>query len=52
MYSQPDIQDSIEVKMMELQEKKKELINGAFIMPDEDRRRQRIQDILNIFSIK
>lgn len=42
---------SIEVKMMELQEKKEELINGAFIMPDEDRRRQRIQDILNIFSL-
>jgi hypothetical protein len=37
--------------MMELQEKKEELINGAFIMPDEDRRRQRIQDILNIFSL-
>jgi hypothetical protein len=37
--------------MMELQKKKEELINGAFIMPDEDRRRQRIQDILDIFSL-
>lgn len=43
--------ESIEIKMMELQEKKKELINGAFVMPGEDGRCQRIQDILTIFGI-
>ena len=37
--------------MMAIQAKKEELISGAFHMPDEDRRRQRIDDILNIFNI-
>merc|ERR1719285_1076357 len=36
---------SIEESMVQMQEKKKDLINGAFHMPDEDRRRQRIDDI-------
>ena len=37
--------------MMQIQAKKEELISGAFHMPDEDRRRQRINDIINIFNI-
>ena len=37
--------------MMEIQAKKEELISGAFHMPDEERRRQRINDIMNIFNI-
>ena len=36
---------------MEIQAKKEELISGAFHMPDEERRRQRINDIMNIFNI-
>ena len=36
---------------MLIQAKKEELISGAFHMPDEDRRRQRIEDVLNIFNI-
>ena len=36
---------------MQIQAKKEELISGAFHMPDEDRRRQRINDIINIFNI-
>jgi len=43
---------SIEESMVQMQEKKKDLINGAFHMPDEDRRRQRIDDILNIFNLQ
>jgi len=43
--------DSIEEKMLEIQEKKKDLISGAFHMPAEARRRQRIDDIRNIFGI-
>jgi len=43
--------ESIEENMMAIQAKKEELISGAFHMPDEDRRRQRINDILNIFNL-
>jgi len=43
--------DSIEEKMLEIQKKKKDLISGAFHMPAEARRRQRIDDIRNIFGI-
>jgi SNF2 family DNA or RNA helicase len=43
--------DTIEEKMMEIQNKKKDLIAGAFHMDGEDRRRERIADIRNIFNI-
>ena len=43
--------DSIEEKMLEIQDKKKDLIAGAFQMPAEERRRQRVDDIRNIFGI-
>jgi SWI/SNF-related matrix-associated actin-dependent regulator of chromatin subfamily A3 len=43
--------ESIEEKMMAIQAKKEELISGAFHMPDDERRRQRINDVLNIFNI-
>ena len=43
--------DSIEEKMLEIQAKKKDLISGAFHMPEDDRRRQRVQDIMSIFGI-
>ena len=36
---------------MDIQAKKEELISGAFHMPDEERRRQRINDIINIFNL-
>ena len=37
--------------MLEIQNKKKDLITGAFHMPEEERRRERINDIRNIFGI-
>jgi len=43
--------DSIEETMVEIQTKKKDLISGAFHMDTEERRRQRVVDIRNIFSI-
>jgi len=43
--------DSIEEKMVEIQNKKKDLISGAFHMAPEERRRQRVADIRNIFNI-
>ena len=43
--------ESIEGRMMEIQRKKKDLITGAFHMPEEERRRQRIDDIRTIFGI-
>ena len=43
--------DSIEETMVEIQTKKKDLISGAFHMDTEERRRQRVGDIRNIFSI-
>ena len=43
--------DSIEEKMLEIQAKKQDLISGAFQMPEEERRRQRVQDIMSIFGI-
>ena len=43
--------DSIEGQMMEIQNKKKDLITGAFHMPEEERRRQRIDDIRTIFGV-
>merc|ERR1719300_329980 len=43
--------NSIEEKMLEIQAKKKDLINGAFTMQAEARRRERIDDIRNIFGI-
>ena len=44
--------ESIEGKMIQIQNEKKNLISGAFHMPEEERRRQRIEDIKTIFGIK
>merc|ERR1712130_964338 len=38
------MKDSIEEKMLDIQGKKKDLINGAFHMPADDRRMQRVDD--------
>ena len=43
--------DSIEERMIQIQNDKKNLISGAFHMPEEERRRQRIGDIRTIFGI-
>ena len=43
--------ESIEGKMIQIQNDKKNLISGAFHMPEEDRRMQRIDDIRTIFGI-
>jgi len=43
--------NSIEGQMMDIQNKKKDLITGAFHMPEEARRRQRVDDIRTIFGI-
>ena len=43
--------ESIEGKMIQIQNEKKNLITGAFHMPEEERRRQRIGDIRTIFGI-
>ena len=42
---------SIEERMMAIQEKKKDLISGAFQQTAAERRQQRIQDIRDIFGI-
>merc|ERR1712010_288441 len=42
---------SIEEKMVAIQDRKKELITGAFHIGTEERRRQRIADIRNIFDL-
>ena len=42
---------SIEEKMLEIQDKKKKLIAGAFRQSDNERRQQRIQDIRDIFGL-
>ena len=42
---------SIEEKMVAIQNRKKELITGAFHIGAEEGRRQRIADIRNIFDI-
>ena len=44
--------DSIEEKMLDIQAKKEELISGAFSLPPEERRRQRVEEIINIFSLQ
>ena len=43
--------ESIEGKMIQIQNDKKNLISGAFHMPEEERRNQRIDDIRTIFGI-
>jgi len=43
--------DSIEEKMLEIQAKKEKLITGAFHMPAEERRKQRVEEIRSIFGI-
>lgn len=42
---------SIENKMLDIQEKKKHLISGAFRQTEAERRNQRIQDIRDIFGL-
>ena len=44
--------DSIEEKMLEIQAKKEGLISGAFTMDADQRRRHRVEDIMNIFGIQ
>jgi SNF2 family DNA or RNA helicase len=44
--------DSIEETMLEIQRRKHDIINGAFHMPDDERRRQRIDEILTIFNLQ
>ena len=44
-------ENSIEMQMLEIQNKKKDLISGAFTMPENERRQQRIDDIRAIFGI-
>ena len=43
--------ESIEGKMIQIQNDKKNLISGAFHMPEEEGRMQRIDDIRTIFGI-
>ena len=43
--------NSIEEKMVDIQKKKKDLISGAFHMDSEERRRERVNDIRNIFRV-
>ena len=43
--------ESIEGKMIQIQNDKKNLISGAFHMPKEERRMKRIDDIRTIFGI-
>jgi len=43
--------ESIEEKMVDIQDAKKDLINGAFAVGTDARRRQRIADIRNIFDL-
>ena len=43
--------NSVEETMMEIQVKKKDLISGAFHIPEDERRRQRVNDIRSIFGI-
>ena len=43
--------DSIEKKMLDIQEKKKHLISGAFRQTEQQRRQGRIQDIRGMFGL-
>jgi len=43
--------DSIEEKMLDIQAKKEVLISGAFSLPPEERRKQRLEEIKDIFGI-
>jgi SNF2 family DNA or RNA helicase len=42
---------SIEERMLAIQEKKRDLMTGAFGQSDNQRRQQRIQDIRDIFGL-
>ena len=42
---------SVEEKMLEIQDKKQGLISGAFHIQEEEKRRRRVDDIINIFSL-
>ena len=43
--------DSIEKQMLDIQEKKKDLIAGAFRQTEQQRREQRIRDIRDMFGL-
>ncbi|XP_059078743.1 helicase-like transcription factor isoform X2 [Tigriopus californicus] len=45
------MKDSIEERMMAIQEKKRDLISGAFRQNEAERRQQRIQDIRDVFGL-
>lgn len=42
---------SVEEKMLDIQDKKQGLISGAFHVQQEEKRRRRVDDIINIFSL-
>ena len=41
----------IEMKMLDIQERKKNLISGAFRQTEAERRQQRLRDIRDLFGI-
>jgi len=43
--------NSVEEKMLDIQKKKEFLISGAFHIPEEEQRRRRVEDIMNIFGM-
>jgi len=45
------MKNSIEMKMLDIQERKKNLISGAFRQTEAERRHQRLQDIRDLFGI-
>ena len=42
---------SVEEKMLDIQDKKQGLISGAFHVQQEEKRRRKVDDIINIFSL-
>ena len=42
---------SVEEKMLDIQDKKEGLISGAFHVQEKEKRRRRVDDIINIFSL-
>jgi SNF2 family DNA or RNA helicase len=45
------MKNSIEMKMLDIQERKKNLISGAFRQTEGERRQQRLRDIRDLFGI-
>ena len=45
------VKDSVEERMLEMQERKRKLMTGAFAKPKaEEARKQRINDVVNLFA--